>query len=286
MLSVFVLGRSKVGLTLARELSARGHAVTLRGRRRGLPRTVIDADVLVLATRDGDLASLAAELAAGRLVSRRTAVVHVAGALDAEVLAPLRGVALGIAQAHPLLSFAAPAAPPSLRGAHVLVSGDAVAVRRARQLARALDMVPREWDVDGTLYHAAAALVANGAAALAHAGATLLARAGAPEKDVARALAPLLRSVADNVERVGLPAALTGPVRRGDAATIGRHLDAASRAAPDVVPLYVASARAQLGMARALGDATPEALDAVSKRLDNAAKRRTKTARSGKGRRA
>jgi predicted short-subunit dehydrogenase-like oxidoreductase (DUF2520 family) len=262
-------------VTLARSLAEKGHAVTLRARRRALPRTVIDADVLVLATRDGDVGALATELASRRLVSKRTVVVHVAGALDAEVLAPLRGVAAGIGQAHPLLSFASPAAPPALRGAHVLVSGDSIAVRRASRLFRALDMVPRAWSVDRALYHAAAGLVANGAAALAQAGATLLVRAGAPERDVARALAPLLRSVADNVARVGLPAALTGPVRRGDAVTVGRHLDAMGVAAPDVVPLYVESARAQLGMARALGDAPGAAFDAVAARLDATKVRRT-----------
>lgn len=269
-MTVVVIGRSKVGRTLARELAARGHVVTVRARRRGLPRRRIDADILVLATRDGDIARVAEELAARRLVGRKTAVVHVAGALGPDVLMPLRGLVAGVGQAHPLLSFAAPSAPPSLRGAHVLVSGDVVAVRRAARLARALDMVPRAWDVDRTLYHAAAGLVANGAAALAQAGARLLARAGAPESDLARAIAPLLRSVAENVERVGLPAALTGPVRRGDASTVGRHLEAIVNGVPEVASLYVASVRAQIPMARLLKDAPREAIDAVEERLTKA----------------
>jgi predicted short-subunit dehydrogenase-like oxidoreductase (DUF2520 family) len=265
---VVVLGASKVGKTLASALAARGHDVTLRARRRGPPRAPWDADLVVIATRDGEIAPLAAELAERRLVTRRTAVVHTAGALGPEVLSALRGVAAGIGQAHPFLSFAAPGKPPSLGGALLLVTGDTVAVRRATRLGRALGMVPRAWpSVNRALYHAAAALVANGAAALAQGAATLLAAAGAPPGDVARALGPMLRSVAENVARVGLPAALTGPVRRGDATTIASHLDGLRAAAPELVPLYRESALAQLVMARALGDAQSEAFDAVERLL-------------------
>jgi predicted short-subunit dehydrogenase-like oxidoreductase (DUF2520 family) len=59
-------------------------------------------------------------------------------------------------------------------------------------------------------YHAAAALVANGGATLCSAGIELLVRAGMPRTQAARALGPLLRSVAEHVGRLGLPAALTG----------------------------------------------------------------------------
>jgi predicted short-subunit dehydrogenase-like oxidoreductase (DUF2520 family) len=81
-------------------------------------------------------------------------------------------------------------------------------------------------------------------------------------------LGPLLRSVGDNVERLGLPEALTGPVRRGDARGIERHLVALDEKLPGAVPLYLAAARAQLPLARALGDAPPASFDAVARALD------------------
>jgi hypothetical protein len=129
-------------------------------------------------------------------------------------------------------------------------------------------MTARTWaEVDRASYHAAAGLVANGAAALAEAGARLLELAGCPARDSARVLGPLLRSVAENVERLGLPEALTGPVRRGDAETVLRHIASIERGLPDVLPLYRASVRAQLPMARELGDATESALADLARRV-------------------
>jgi predicted short-subunit dehydrogenase-like oxidoreductase (DUF2520 family) len=112
--------------------------------------------------------------------------------------------------------------------------------------------------------------VANGAAALAAAGAELLRRAGATPDQIPAMLGPLLRSVAENVERMGLPAALTGPVRRGDAASVKKHLETLKVKAPELIPLYVATADAQLPLARALGDAPAKSFDDVADALKGA----------------
>lgn len=263
-MKVTILGNSKVGRTLVRALRARGHAVSLHRRRAKLSKRPIVSPLVVVATRDDEIPKLASELANGHCVSPRTAVVHTAGGAGLDVLDALRGVAAGIGQAHPLLSFASAGAPPDFRGAHMLIRGDPVAVRRARALARAVGMIPRAWDVDVALYHAAAGLLANGSAALAALAGTLLEEAGAPPRDVARALGPLLRSVGHNVERLGLPLALTGPVRRGDIATVRRHLEAIERVSPETLPVYVAVGLAQLPLARALEDARRRDLDGLA----------------------
>ncbi len=262
---IYILGAGKVGKGLARAAVAKGARVTLRAARKGLPRRVIDADLLILAVRDRDLAPMAVALAARSLVSKRTACVHVAGALDATPLAPLRAVSAGVAQMHPMISFASLTHGPVLARGNVHVRGDAVAVRRARAFAKLLGMAPRTFDdLDTVGYHAAAGLVANGAAALAAVGTELLARSGVPAKLGPALLGPLLRSVADNVERVGFPDALTGPVRRGDSGAVDRHLETLRARLPAAVPLYLASAAAQLPLARALGEATPAELDALA----------------------
>jgi len=108
---VTVIGAGKVGAALAREIRAHGGRVTLRAARDGLPRRAIGGDLLVLAVRDRDLAPLAASLAEARLVSPRTAVVHVAGALGPAPLAALRPVSAGVAQMHPMISFASGVKP-------------------------------------------------------------------------------------------------------------------------------------------------------------------------------
>jgi len=267
-LVVFVLGAGKVGASLARALRAKGAKVTLRPARKGLPRA-IDADVVVLAVRDRDLAPLAGKMVG--VVSRRAVVVHVAGALGAEALSPLRGACAGIAQMHPMISFASTRFAPSLRHGNVHVQGDPTAVARARRLARLLGMTPRTVPgLDAVAYHAAAGLVANGAAALAAVGAELLVKAGVPRETATEMLGPLLRSVADNVEALGFPEALTGPVRRGDAAGVEKHLKTLREKLPDAVGLYLAAAEAQLPLARALGDATADSLDAVQRTLETA----------------
>jgi predicted short-subunit dehydrogenase-like oxidoreductase (DUF2520 family) len=268
---VFILGNGKVGRGLGRALRKAGWTVEVRAARAGLPSKRITAPLLILAVRDPDLARLGAELVARRLVGRGTACVHVAGALGPEALAPLREATAGVAQMHPMISFADPEAPPALLRGNLHVSGDPVAVRRARAVARALKMTARTIPgLDRVGYHAAAGLVANGAAALAAIGATLLERSGVAADEAPRLLGPLLRSVADNVERLGFPGALTGPVRRGDAAGVTKHLRLLRERAPEAVALFVAAGRAQLPLARALGDASPEALDAVATALDAA----------------
>jgi len=271
---VFVFGAGKVGSALARALRAAGCAVTLRAQRKGLPARRIEADVIIVAVRDRDVAPTAEALAQRGLVGhRRAAIVHCAGALGPEALAAARGPKVTVAQMHPMISFASRAFAPSLARGQLHVDGDAAAVRAARRLGRLLGMTPRTIPgLDRVAYHAAAGLVANGAAALAAGGAALLGRAGVDGATAAAMLGPLLRSVAENVERLGLPEALTGPVRRGDAAGVGKHLETLARRAPDLVGLYVAMAATQLPLARALGDAPGESFDAIEARLAEAAR--------------
>jgi len=101
-------------------------------------------------------------------------------------------------------------------------------------------------------------------------GAELLVKAGVAPAEAPRMLGPLLRSVADNVELLGFPEALTGPVRRGDASGVEKHLRTLREKLPHAVPLYLAAARAQLPLARAIGDASAESLSAVAAVLDEA----------------
>jgi len=267
-LCVFVIGAGKVGTSLARALRARGVKVTLRAARSGLPARRIAADLLILAVRDGRLEPLARALQTAKLVGGRTAVVHCAGALGPEPLAPLRGAASGVAQMHPMISFASPRALPTLERGQVNIDGDPAAVRVARRVARLLGMTPRTLPrLDKIAYHAAAGLVANGAAALAAAGVRLLGEGGVDPATASKMLGPLLKSVGDNVESLGLPLALTGPVRRGDAAAVGRHLEVIRSRTPELAPLYLELTRAQLPMARKIGDADSAAFGAIESLL-------------------
>jgi predicted short-subunit dehydrogenase-like oxidoreductase (DUF2520 family) len=221
---VCIVGRGKVGRALSRALAGRGvpHALlAARALRAPLP----DAELYLLAVTDARIRQVALQLA--QHVRRGVCALHCAGARDVDELAPLaaRGVQVGVL--HPLVSFARAQSSAPLAGATFTTFGDARARAAARKLCKqlgarcvALDAAP------GPAYHAAAALVANGSAALTHAGVRILVELGFPRRAAERALAGLLTSVAVNVREVGVPAALTGPVVRGDVATVERHLAA------------------------------------------------------------
>lgn len=222
-MKVCVLGRGKVGTTLVHHLRRAGCQVA---HLKGHPpwRTLIKADVYILAVPDSALGRISQAL--GHHLPLRASVLHCAGARSHEELASLRAHGASVGVLHPLVSFADRKRPPRLAGATFVIQGDPQARRRGAQLARMLDANPLHGDATGPAYHAAAALVANAGVALACSGLDILLALGFPRKEATRALAGLLRSVAENAERVGLPQALTGPVVRGDAQTVGAHLSA------------------------------------------------------------
>ena len=266
---VLILGAGKLGAGLARALSAARVRVTLRALRAGLPTRALSVDVLVIATRERDFPRIVAHFLEHRVLPPRCVALHVSGALSSDAIAGLRPVTAGVAQLHPMIAFASPRTTPALAGGHAHVEGDPEAVRVARLLARAVGLAPRTFPgLDPVAYHAAAGLVANGAVALAAAGKRVLVSAGVPPQTVPLLLGPLLRSVAENVAALGLPGALTGPVRRGDAVGLGRHRATLARLAPELGPLYDQLVRAQLPSARALADAPASAFDEIEASLE------------------
>jgi predicted short-subunit dehydrogenase-like oxidoreductase (DUF2520 family) len=276
-MKIFVFGAGKVGRALAHAWKQEGESVTLWPARRGVPVQPIDAAVIVLSVRDKQLGAVAADFAQSGIVKRNAVVVHNAGALPAEALAALRGVCAGVAQMHPMISFGSKTFFPTLERGHCHVKGDAIAEKKIRGLVKKIGMTPRTFKKLDTIgYHAAAGLVANGAAALGAIGAELLVVSGVPRKEAAKMLGPLLRSVAENVEALAFPEALTGPVRRGDAGAIDRQIGLLRDRLPEAVPLFLASARAQIPLARAIGDAPWQSFDEMEMVL-----RRAERAREG-----
>jgi predicted short-subunit dehydrogenase-like oxidoreductase (DUF2520 family) len=196
------------------------------------------------------------------------AVVHVAGSLGPGVLDPLRDTCAGVGQMHPLAAFASTSTTPALAGVSVHIQGDRTAVARARRAARCIGMKP--WthaNLDAARYHAAAGLVANGAAALAAIATNVLVAAGVSRERAPGMIGPLLRTVGDNIATLGFPRALTGPVRRGDVATVKQHLRVIRATVPEAFDLYVACARAQLALARQIKDASPADLEEIGRIL-------------------
>jgi len=275
-LDVVVLGRGKVGRTLAVALRRVGVKVRLLAGRTGKP---LAGEIVVLALPDGALFGSAERLAALPSQRRPRCVLHCAGALGPEVLTPLTEASVPVAQFHPLASFARPGGT-ELCGVRARLAGDRRAVAAGRRLCRLLGMVPLEGPLDATGYHAAAALVSNGAVAIVAAATELLVSSGMDARVAASALGSLLATTARNVDVLGLPEALTGPVRRGDAATVARHLGALQRGAPAAVPLFRELVAAQVTLARRFPEgkrASRSALDAVATVVEGSAPLRSRT---------
>ena len=173
---------------------------------------------MFLAVPDQYLAAVAAE------VGEAEAFVHMSGAQPLAVLGehPRRG------SLHPYQSFPVVRDAGAFEGA--LFAVDATDAALLEQLAAVATQLKgfsrRVIDADRTLYHASAVLGANLLVALAHEAAEVLGGAGFSRPDALQALLPLMSGVLENLRREGLPDALIGPIRRGDAQTVARHLDA------------------------------------------------------------
>jgi predicted short-subunit dehydrogenase-like oxidoreductase (DUF2520 family) len=155
-------------------------------------------------------------------------VFHTSGLLPARVLEPLRKRGARIASVHPVQSFPRKDVPASIfRGITWGVEGDPDAVAAAEEMVRRLrGNVLLLSEKDKPLYHAACSLASNAMIALEWTASGMLGAAGIGEKAAAGMLFPLVQGTLQNVNNLGLEKALTGPIFRGDVATVRKHLEA------------------------------------------------------------
>jgi predicted short-subunit dehydrogenase-like oxidoreductase (DUF2520 family) len=201
--------------------------------RTGLPKLLRSlesqaATVVFLTVPDTAVSGFASKLAAGGAdIPDTVAFVHSSGALELGALDPLRA-RHSVGSFHPLRSFPEPGPPEAFRGIVVAVDASSASLRHIlERLARDLGARPRRVDDrQRALYHAAAVFASNYVVALLGEAIGLLEQSGWTEKEAAQGLIPLAEGALANVMKRGPTAALTGPIRRGDAMTVSRHLDA------------------------------------------------------------
>ena len=179
--------------------------------------------ILFLAVPDGAVRDMAEQIAAMQ-PSHELAVIHCSGALGLDVLSALDHNPRG--SFHPLQSFPAPRDPAAFRGITIAVDATAAALeRRLRTIARGLGAKPRRVGEDERVaYHAAAVFASNFVDVVVTQAIGLLRSIGWSEKESLDALMPLVEGAVSNIRQRGPVKALTGPIRRGDAETISRHL--------------------------------------------------------------
>jgi predicted short-subunit dehydrogenase-like oxidoreductase (DUF2520 family) len=198
------------------------------------------ADIVFITTSDTAIEDACRSIASGGGFRQGAFVLHTCGALPSGILrsAKKRGAKTG--SLHPLQSLAnVKEAVKNLPGSYFCVEGDPEAVAVAKEVVRALK--GKEIAIQVTkkpLYHAGACAASNFLVATVGFGLDLFQAAGISRQDSIAALMPLIKGTVRNIESLGIPAALTGPIARGDARVVEDHLCALSKKGKLMTALY------------------------------------------------
>jgi predicted short-subunit dehydrogenase-like oxidoreductase (DUF2520 family) len=182
--------------------------------------------MVILAVPDSALAEVAHDLANAGPAPPACVALHLAGAISTEVLAPLHAQQYAVGSLHPLQAIADPwHSGDRLIGAAYALAGEPAAIAAGRRLVSALGGLPLIIaPTKRQIYHASAVVASNYLIALLAFAVRLMMEAGVSEHDSLSALLPLVHGTLENLEQLGVSAALTGPIARGDADTVRLHL--------------------------------------------------------------
>lgn len=252
-----IVGAGAVGTAVGLILSSRGHEITgvcdIRPESTGIlaertgakvypnPEEVSrSAQVLFITTSDGSIPQVVEDIAKknGFLVGQ--AVIHMSGALSSRVLDPARSFGAYGVSVHPMQSFASvDRAISNLPGSVFSIEGDEEIFPVATKLVE--DLGGEFFFIDEKskpLYHAGACVVSNYLVTLVECGLRLLEAIGITREQALRAFLPLVKGTVTNIEMIGVPRALTGPIARGDVLTVLKHMESLADKVPEVGRLY------------------------------------------------
>ncbi len=277
------IGAGTVGSLLATNLHAKGYAVTsIASRTRASAerlashinatafenlQTVADAcDLIFITTPDDAIGPVARSIR----WSPRHQVVHTSGGLTNEVLQPVVDAGGQVACFHPFQTWI-PGTPNKLSGVTVALEGDGPIIDQLEELTNALGCPAIYVKAqDKVVYHLAGVFASNYIATLFGTALQAFEEIGIPSDKARVALLTLLKGTVANLDAVGLPKALTGPIARGDAGTISRHLQALEQCNPELLPMYTTLGRKAVYTAMVKGSADPIVLEIILGLLDNA----------------
>lgn len=228
-----VLTRSKQGAEEAVKFIGAGQAV-------GNLEEMRAAKVWMIATRDDAIVPSCATLARSGKIAPDDIVFHVSGATPSTALDALAEQGALIASVHPIKTFTdAELAVQTFAGTYCGAEGDPEALRILKAAfekigAKVFDIAPEL----KSIYHAGGVFSCNYLAALIEAGVRAHERAGIPRDASLNALEPIVRETVDAIFDKGPAQALTGPIARGDSATVTRQLAMVEAWDPKLAQLY------------------------------------------------
>jgi len=254
MISLGFIGSGTVGTALAVKLSEQGYPVVaassrslssaerLASRVTGCrvchrAQEVADAaEMVFITTPDDAIRAVAASLRwrPGQMV------VHCSGADSTEALEAARWQGVQVGVFHPLQTFAGVAqALENIPGSTFGLEASGPLLGILKEMAIALGGTPVVLTAqEKVLYHAAAVIACNYVVTLMKMATDLWQLFGVPRHEATRSLLPLLKGTLNNIENIGLPNCLTGPIARGDVGTVEKHLLALGEAAPELLSAY------------------------------------------------
>lgn len=258
MHSVAIIGAGVVGTSMGYLLKKNGYRIvgiasrTLKSAKKArefigegnasidLKRTAQKADIVFITTSDSAIEKACNKTASQGGFNPGSIVFHTCGALSSEVLKSARKNGAKIASIHPLQSLAnVQEAVKTLPGSYFCIEGDKAALSVAREIVAALKGKEITLTVDKKpLYHAGASVASNFLVATIGFGLELFESAGINRQDALNALMPLIKGTVKNIEAIGIPLALTGPISRGDTTVVEDHLKAISKERKKLVRLY------------------------------------------------
>jgi predicted short-subunit dehydrogenase-like oxidoreductase (DUF2520 family) len=288
--TVAIIGAGRVGGAFGRLLALAGYhivAVTARTRRSaaaaarfigaGQPLTDVAAAVrgaalVLITTPDREIRAVCERIARGGGLRAGALVAHASGAQTRDLLEAARAAGARRAVIHPLQSFPSrERGVLNLPGSFFRIEADPGALRHARRLVGALggtELRLPNWRPDAysaALYHAGAVAASNYLVSLIAYAARFFQELGADREQALRAVLPLVRGTLANVERLGIPGALTGPIARGDSQTVTGHVAALRQRAPELLALYLHLARQTIPLAREQGGLTARAAEELQR---------------------
>jgi predicted short-subunit dehydrogenase-like oxidoreductase (DUF2520 family) len=223
------------------------------------------AQVVFITTPDDLIESTCVKISEDNGFEKDTVVVHCSGALSSEILSSAKRCGALVATLHPLQSFASVDQAVSLvPGSFCTIEGDRNALSVVRQIVRDIGGIILEITAEKkTLYHAAAVAASNYLVTLIYLALELNQAAGLPTNTSLDALLPLIEGTLSNIRKKGIPAALTGPIARGDVATVSAHVKAIEKDAPGLLPLYRCLGRYTVDLAVAKRTISHETADTL-----------------------
>lgn len=267
---VAIIGPGKVGRTLARALERTGYVIeALVGRDDDRAR-VPAAGLVLLTVPDDDLADVFSSYAAQGVLHPGQVVMHCSGLVKSCVLETPGLAPAGRAALHPMMAFAdVDQALAALPGTTYGIEGDQRGIEEGRRLVGDLEgrvvIVPADAK---PAYHLACVMASNGLVALMDAAEEITRSAGVQGEGLTSGLANLVLGTAQNVSRLGIRPAMTGPAVRGDSETVARHLEVLERGSPRILEAYKLLLRRLVKMSIESGRAGPDLYKPILDLLD------------------